>query len=53
MGCVAQYLGGGFAQWLREALRERIRARGIHNSHLLSIAQSGTINLASAENTSD
>jgi ribonucleoside-diphosphate reductase alpha chain len=48
------YLAGGrFASRLPAALRERIRAHGIRNSHLLSIAPTGTISLAFADNASN
>ena len=35
------------------ALRDRIRAHGLRNSHLLSIAPTGTISLAFADNASN
>ncbi|MDH4062497.1 MAG: ribonucleoside-diphosphate reductase, adenosylcobalamin-dependent, partial [Aquincola sp.] len=48
------YLAGGrFASRLPAALKERIRQRGIRNSHLLSIAPTGTISLAFADNASN
>jgi ribonucleoside-diphosphate reductase alpha chain len=48
------YLAGGrFASRLPTALKERIRAKGIRNSHLLSIAPTGTISLAFADNASN
>jgi ribonucleoside-diphosphate reductase alpha chain len=48
------YLAGGrFASRLPPALKERIRAQGIRNSHLLSIAPTGTISLAFADNASN
>jgi ribonucleoside-diphosphate reductase alpha chain len=48
------YLAGGrFASRLPAALKERIRADGIRNSHLLSIAPTGTISLAFADNASN
>jgi ribonucleoside-diphosphate reductase alpha chain len=47
------YLAGGFARRLPEALREQIRLNGIRNSHLLSIAPTGTISLAFADNASN
>ena len=48
------YLGGGrFASRLPAALKERIRAHGLRNSHLLSIAPTGTISLAFADNASN
>ncbi len=45
--------GGRFASRLPAALRERIRAQGLRNSHLLSIAPTGTISLAFADNASN
>ncbi len=48
------YLSGGtFASRLPQALKDRIRAHGIRNSHLLSIAPTGTISLAFADNASN
>ncbi|MBX3604858.1 MAG: adenosylcobalamin-dependent ribonucleoside-diphosphate reductase [Piscinibacter sp.] len=48
------YLAGGtFASRLSAALREKIRAQGLRNSHLLSIAPTGTISLAFADNASN
>ncbi|HET9977187.1 MAG TPA: adenosylcobalamin-dependent ribonucleoside-diphosphate reductase [Burkholderiaceae bacterium] len=48
------YLAGGrFASRLPAALKDRIRASGIRNSHLLSIAPTGTISLAFADNASN
>jgi ribonucleoside-diphosphate reductase alpha chain len=48
------YLSGAtFASRLPAALRERIRAQGLRNSHLLSIAPTGTISLAFADNASN
>ncbi len=48
------YLSGStFASRLPQALRERIRAHGLRNSHLLSIAPTGTISLAFADNASN
>jgi ribonucleoside-diphosphate reductase alpha chain len=48
------YLSGGrFASRLPAALKEKIRAQGIRNSHLLSIAPTGTISLAFADNASN
>ncbi len=48
------YLAGGrFASRLPAGLKERIRAQGIRNSHLLSIAPTGTISLAFADNASN
>ena len=48
-----QYLSSGFASRLPADIREGIRARGIRNSHLLSIAPTGTIALAFADNASN
>ncbi|MDH5339448.1 MAG: adenosylcobalamin-dependent ribonucleoside-diphosphate reductase [Rubrivivax sp.] len=48
------YLSGGrFASRLPVALKDRIRQHGIRNSHLLSIAPTGTISLAFADNASN
>lgn len=48
------YLSGGrFASRLPAALKERIRQHGMRNSHLLSIAPTGTISLAFADNASN
>ncbi|MCV0438537.1 MAG: ribonucleoside reductase [Hydrogenophaga sp.] len=44
---------GTFASRLPEALRIAIRAHGIRNSHLLSIAPTGTVSLAFADNASN
>ncbi len=44
---------GTFASRLPAALREEIRAHGIRNSHLLSIAPTGTVSLAFADNASN
>ncbi|MBL0726464.1 adenosylcobalamin-dependent ribonucleoside-diphosphate reductase [Piscinibacter sp. HJYY11] len=44
---------GNFASRLPASLRERIRAHGLRNSHLLSIAPTGTISLAFADNASN
>ncbi|HLY96429.1 MAG TPA: ribonucleoside-diphosphate reductase, adenosylcobalamin-dependent, partial [Sideroxyarcus sp.] len=44
---------GTFASRLPAALREKIRAHGLRNSHLLSIAPTGTISLAFADNASN
>jgi ribonucleoside-diphosphate reductase alpha chain len=38
---------------LPENLKQRIRARGVRNSHLLSIAPTGTISLAFADNAAN
>lgn len=45
--------GGNFASRLPLEIKERIRATGIRNSHLLSIAPTGTISLAFADNASN
>lgn len=45
------YLAGEFVQTLPEDIRELIRTHGIRNSHLTSIAPTGTISLA-ADNVS-
>jgi ribonucleoside-diphosphate reductase alpha chain len=45
--------GGSFAQRLPKALKDKIRAQGLRNSHLLSIAPTGTISLAFADNASN
>ena len=48
------YLSGGtFASRLPQPLKDRIRTHGIRNSHLLSIAPTGTISLAFADNASN
>ena len=48
------YLSGQrFASRLPTALKERVRAHGLRNSHLLSIAPTGTISLAFADNASN
>ncbi len=44
---------GTFASRLPTVLKERIRASGMRNSHLLSIAPTGTISLAFADNASN
>ena len=49
----ARYLQGSFVSRLPETLREAIRVHGIRNSHLLSIAPTGTISLAFADNASN
>jgi ribonucleoside-diphosphate reductase alpha chain len=46
-----KYLEGNFIQSLPDPIRERIAQNGIRNSHLLSIAPTGTISLT-ADNTS-
>ncbi|HXN15448.1 MAG TPA: adenosylcobalamin-dependent ribonucleoside-diphosphate reductase [Usitatibacter sp.] len=45
--------GGNFASRLPASLKEGIRKHGIRNSHLLSIAPTGTISLAFADNASN
>ncbi len=51
---VEQYLGGsGFVSRLPVALKEAIAQYGIRNSHLLSIAPTGTVSLAFADNASN
>ena len=44
---------GSFASRLPAPLKDRIRAHGLRNSHLLSIAPTGTISLAFADNASN
>ena len=44
---------GTFASRLPETLQAAIRAHGIRNSHLLSIAPTGTVSLAFADNASN
>lgn len=48
-----KYLNGAFAKRLPEHIRKEIRKHGIRNSHLLSIAPTGTITLAFADNASN
>ncbi len=48
-----KYLASGFASRLPEALKTAIREHGIRNSHLTSIAPTGTISLAFADNASN
>jgi ribonucleoside-diphosphate reductase alpha chain len=48
-----RYLQGQFTGRLPEPLRAAIREHGIRNSHLLSIAPTGTIALAFADNASN
>ena len=45
--------GGSFASRLPQGLKEKIRVQGLRNSHLLSIAPTGTISLAFADNASN
>ncbi len=48
-----KYLDSRFVERLPDWLREAIRSYGIRNSHLLSIAPTGTISLAFADNASN
>ncbi len=48
-----QYLKSGFAKRLPKELRADIRKHGLRNSHLLSIAPTGTVSLAFADNASN
>ena len=45
--------GGSFATRLPEEIKQVIRKQGIRNSHLLSIAPTGTISLSFADNASN
>jgi len=45
--------GGNFASRLPADLKAKIRTHGLRNSHLLSIAPTGTISLAFADNASN
>ncbi len=45
--------GSNFASRLPQGLKDKIRAHGLRNSHLLSIAPTGTISLAFADNASN
>ena len=45
--------GGNFASRLPAELKDKIRKYGLRNSHLLSIAPTGTISLAFADNASN
>ena len=47
------YLAGQFIGRLPQALRDQIAEHGIRNSHLLSIAPTGSITLAFADNASN
>ena len=48
------YLADGtFASRLPDAIQQAIRAHGIRNSHLLSVAPTGTVSLAFADNASN
>ena len=44
---------GSFASRLPQAVKDKVRAQGLRNSHLLSIAPTGTISLAFADNASN
>lgn len=48
-----KYLQGGFAARLPDSIKDAIRVHGIRNSHLTSIAPTGTISLAFADNASN
>lgn len=48
-----KYLASGFAQRLPDSIRQAIAQFGIRNSHLTSIAPTGTISLAFADNASN
>jgi ribonucleoside-diphosphate reductase alpha chain len=48
-----KYLASGFASHLPENVRAAISQHGLRNSHLLSIAPTGTISLAFADNASN
>ncbi|PLC48232.1 ribonucleoside-diphosphate reductase, adenosylcobalamin-dependent [Pollutimonas subterranea] len=48
-----KYLQGGFASRLPADIQDAIRVHGIRNSHLTSIAPTGTISLAFADNASN
>ncbi len=51
---VEKYLSEGtFASRLPERIKARIREHGIRNSHLISIAPTGTVSLAFADNASN
>ena len=45
--------GGNFASRLPQDIKEQVRKHGLRNSHLLSIAPTGTISLAFADNASN
>ena len=45
--------GGNFASRLPNDVKDKIRKHGLRNSHLLSIAPTGTISLAFADNASN
>ena len=44
---------GTFASRLPEAIKKQIKAKGLRNSHLLSIAPTGTVSLAFSDNASN
>ena len=44
---------GSFASRLPQPVKDKVRAQGLRNSHLLSIAPTGTISLAFADNASN
>jgi len=48
-----KYLAAGFASRLPAEIKKQIRKHGMRNSHLLSIAPTGTISLAFADNASN
>ena len=48
-----KYLASGFAMRLPQDIRDDIATYGIRNSHLISIAPTGTISLAFADNASN
>ncbi len=48
-----KFLNSGMAKRLPKDIRTRIKKHGIRNSHLLSIAPTGTISLAFADNCSN
>jgi len=48
-----KYLSSGFARRLPNSIRSQIAQKGLRNSHLLSIAPTGTITLAFADNASN
>ncbi|MEX8193861.1 adenosylcobalamin-dependent ribonucleoside-diphosphate reductase [Comamonas guangdongensis] len=48
-----QYLQSGFARRLPKEIRAAIKKHGLRNSHLLSIAPTGTVSLAFADNASN
>lgn len=50
---VEKYLTGPFVSRLPEKIKDSIRINGIRNSHLLSIAPTGTVSLAFADNVSN